>query len=115
MTGMVKTSSKYLISSVICVGMLQFFDFLAIFGLQKLEFGQIMQTGKNSLLFSVLLLLIFCLSLGRLFRAGFPKLFGPRTLICDSFFHGPQSYVTSIFCPTKSNFRPKNMVFSKKK
>ena len=37
-------------------------------------------------------------------RAGFPKFFGPWTLICDSFFDSPQSYVTSIFAQPMSNF-----------
>ena len=33
-------------------------------------------------------------------NSGFPKLFGPRTPICKSFFFlGPPSYVTSIFLP----------------
>ena len=38
-----------------------------------------------------------------------PKLFGPRTSICKSFLSWPQSYVTSIFCPTneKDKTNPK--------
>ena len=36
-TGMVKTSSKYLINSVICVGVLYSLDLLAMFGLHRIE------------------------------------------------------------------------------
>ena len=37
-TVMVETSFKCLISSAICVGMLQLLDLLAMFGLHKIEF-----------------------------------------------------------------------------
>ena len=83
---MVKTLSKYLISSVICVDGLQLLDLLAIFGLHRIKFVSLstskrLQTMKNyakrkncQQVFLVLSLFIFGLVLDRLFELLFKTL-----------------------------------------
>ena len=43
---MVETAFKYLITSAICVGMLQLLNFLAMFGLHRIEFVQSITSKK---------------------------------------------------------------------
>ena len=42
----VETSFKYLITSAICVAMLQLLNFLAMFGLHRIEFVQLITSKK---------------------------------------------------------------------